>query len=126
MHLCNFYYKLGVWFITTLLCNNINKNDMLGLLLDICYTVATLMYVLWKVMRVTAIELRCLDSEHLYWNYYDGGAVAIAGSAITFLIITHVVAVVISVCRFHKSWAYSLWVLQFQCTCMQNGSIEGL
>jgi len=83
LHLCNFYS-----FITTLLCNNINRNDMLGLLLDLCYTVPTLMYVLWKVMRVTAIELWFLDSEHLYWSYYDGGAVAMAGSAITFLIIT--------------------------------------
>jgi hypothetical protein len=121
---------------------------MLGLLLDV--PVPTLMYVLWKVMRVTAIELWFLDSEHLYWSYYGGGAVAKARSAITFLIITlmlqrhevqlhlslslscckgtkcnyishyhsHVVAVVISVCRFHKSCFYSLWVLQFQCTCM--------
>lgn len=29
---------------------------MLGLLLDVCYTVPMLMYVLWKVMRVTAID----------------------------------------------------------------------
>jgi len=61
---------------------------MLGLLLDICYTIPTLKYVLWKVMRVTTNELWCLNSEHLYWSYYDGGAVAEAGSAITFLIIT--------------------------------------
>jgi hypothetical protein len=88
LHLCNFCYKLGVWFITTLLCNNINRNDILGLLLGICYTVATLMCVLWKAMRATAIELWCLDGEHLYWSYYDGRAVAIAGSPITFLIIT--------------------------------------
>jgi len=61
---------------------------MLGLLLDVCYTIPMLMYVLWKVVRVTAIELWCLHSEHLYWSYNNGSAVAITGSGITFLIIT--------------------------------------
>jgi hypothetical protein len=88
LHLRNFCYKFGVWFISTLLCININRNYMLGLLLYECYPVPTLMCVLWKVMRVAAIQLWCLDSEHLYWSCYDRSAVAIAGSAITFLIIT--------------------------------------
>jgi hypothetical protein len=48
LHLHNFCYKLGVWFISTLLCNNINRNYMLRLLLDVCYTVPMLMCVLWK------------------------------------------------------------------------------
>jgi hypothetical protein len=61
---------------------------MLGLLLDVCCTVPTLMCVLWKIMKVAAIELWCLDNEHLYWSYYDGGAVTIAGSAKSFLSIT--------------------------------------
>lgn len=59
-HLCNFCYKLGVWFITTLLCNNINRNDMLGLLLDVLHCTYA------NICSVESHESNCLDSEHLY------------------------------------------------------------
>ena len=34
-----------------------NWNDMLSLSLDVCYTVPGLVYVLWKVTRITGVML---------------------------------------------------------------------
>jgi len=36
-----------------------NSNDMLALLLDVCYTVPGLVFVSWKVTRKTGVELWC-------------------------------------------------------------------
>lgn len=41
-----------------------NWNDMLALLLDVCYAVPGLACVLWKVTRITCVELWCSGIEH--------------------------------------------------------------
>lgn len=51
LHLCKICYGLGVWFISALVYNSINRNDMLVLLPDVCFTVPGLMCVMWKVMN---------------------------------------------------------------------------
>jgi hypothetical protein len=43
---------------------DINWNDMLATLLDVCCAVPGLMCVLWKVTRITAVELWYSGSEH--------------------------------------------------------------
>jgi hypothetical protein len=37
---------------------------MLALLMDVCYTVPGLVCILWKVTRITGVELCCSGMEH--------------------------------------------------------------
>lgn len=71
-------------------CNQ-NTNDMLACLLNIWCPVHRLVCVLWKVMRIIAVELWCNEIECALCKLCDMCSVAVRGSLKTFLIIPLVV-----------------------------------
>ena len=68
-----------------------NLDDMLALLLDVCYTVPGLVCVPWKVTRITGVELWCSGIEHAQLSCCDVVSVAVIGSLKIFFLISLVV-----------------------------------